>query len=250
LKSVFARVQPDILFHFAAHIDDRASVGIPFFNARENILGSLNVFESARLTGGVKKILFASTGVVYGSAEEKAFTEKVIPQPLTPYGISKLACEYYLHFYLTTYGIPYVALRLANVYGPRQDSSKECGAAAIFTSKLLRGEQPFMNNDGLTVRDYIYVTDVIAVYLKAMESNVTGVFNCGTGKGTTTEELYRLVAEAVRSDMQPVFRPDVHDQVKRSIMRSTLTRKAFSWRPKVSLEKGIHETVEWYRDRV
>ena len=250
LKTVFARVKPDVVYHLAAHIDDRGSVGVPFFNARENILGSLNVFESVRLVGGVKKILFASTSVVYGSAKEKAFTEKVIPQPLTPYGISKLSCEYYLHFYLTTYNIPYVAFRLGNVYGPRQDGSKECGATAIFTSKLLLGEQPFMNNDGQTVRDYIYVKDVVHAFIKAMESNISGVFNCGTGIGTTTAELYDLIAREVRSDIRPVFRPDVHDQVKVSIMKSDVARKTFAWRPKVTLEEGIRETVAWYRERL
>jgi UDP-glucose 4-epimerase len=250
LKSVFTRVRPDIVYHLAAHIDDRASVGVPFFNARENILGSLNVFESVRLMGGVKKILFTSTSVVYGSAKERAFTEKVIPEPLTPYGISKLSCEYYLHFYLTTYGIPYVALRLANVYGPRQDGSKECGATAIFTGKLLLGEQPFMNNDGETVRDYIFVKDVVDLLMRGMESNVAGVFNCGTGVGTTTNTLYDMIAKEVGSDIRPVFRPDVQDQVKRSIMKSAVARKTFTWRPKTSLEKGISETVAWYKERL
>jgi UDP-glucose 4-epimerase len=250
LHEVFADVKPEIVFHFAAHIDDRASVSVALFNARENILGSLNVFEAARLSGQVKKFLFPSTSVVYGNADRLAFTEKVLPHPLTPYGISKLACEDYLHFYYKTYGIPFVALRLGNIYGPRQDSSKECGAIAIFIDKLLKHEPPFMNNDGETVRDYLYVADVVDIFMKAMDSGAVGVYNCGTGKGTTARGLYTIVKESLHSDLEPVPRPEVQDQVRRSIMRSTLARKTFGWKPKMTLKRGIKKTLKWYKERV
>ncbi len=195
----------------------------------------------------MKKILFSSTSVAYGAAKGKTFSEKQASFPLTPYAISKYACELYLNFYKSTYNIPFVAFRVANIYGPRQDGSKEAGAIAIFTSKLLKGEIPFMNNDGQTVRDYIYVDDVVSAFMAAMLSDVSGVFNLGTGKGTTTQKIWELVSTAMKSTVTPIVRPDVQDAVKQVILKNTLTKETFGWKPATSLKRGIKATVKWYK---
>lgn len=249
LNEIFANVKPDVVFHLAAHIDDRASVKEPVMNAEHNVLGSLRVFEAARLAHA-KKILFASTSVVYGQAEKLPITEKTLTKPLTPYAISKLTGEQYLHFYKNQYGIQFAAFRIGNVYGPRQDGSKESGAIAIFTSKLMAGETPFINDDGLTVRDYIYVGDVVNAFLTAAESDVSGVFNCGTRVGTATRELYAMVANELGSTLEPIARPEVKDAVKSVILKPAKARKELNWKPKMKLSRGLKQTLKWYKSKV
>jgi UDP-glucose 4-epimerase len=249
LEEIFANVKPDVVFHLAAHIDDRASVREPVMNAEHNLLGSLRVFEAARLAHA-KKIVFASTSVVYGQAAKLPLVEKMPVKPLTPYAISKLTGEQYLHFYKNQYGLPFVAFRIANVYGPRQDGSKESGAIAIFTSKLMAGEAPFMNDDGLTVRDYIHVNDVVNAFVMAAQSDVSGVFNCGTKVGTTTRELYAMVANELGTTLEPIARPEVQDAVKAVILKSAKARKELGWKPKMRLARGLKQTLKWYKAKV
>jgi UDP-glucose 4-epimerase len=246
LNEIFANVKPDVVFHLAAHIDDRASVNEPLMNAEHNVLGSLRVFEAARLAHA-KKIVFASTSVVYGAAPKLPITEKMPTKPLTPYAISKLTGEQYLHFYQNQYGLPFVAFRIANVYGPRQDGSKESGAIAIFTKKLMAGEAPFMNDDGLTVRDYIHVSDVVSAFLIAAESDVSGVFNCGTRLGIATRELYAMVANELGATLEPIPRPEVKDAVKGVVLKSAKARQELGWKPKVRLARGLKQTLKWYK---
>ncbi len=246
IGEVFHDAAPDVVFHLAAHVDDRASVLDPVFNAQENILGTLNVCEAAR-KAGVKKIVFASTGVVYGKEESLEPTnESVVPRPQTPYAVSKLAGERYLHFYSTMYGIPYVALRLANVYGPRQDGSKECGVIAIATSRLFAGKEVFLHNDGLTTRDYVFVGDVVTAMLAAAEKDVTGVMNIGTGVGTSTKDVCEKVFAAMHMPLLLTPKPDVDDAVKHVALDSTKAKAGLDWSPRVRVDDGIAETISWY----
>lgn len=249
LKEIFAAAQPEFVFHLAAHIDDRASVHEPVVNAEHNVIGSLKVLEAARAVQ-VKKVLFASTCAVYGVPKKLPITEKQLPAPRTPYGISKFVIEQYLAFYQVTHRLPFVALRLANVYGPRQDGSKESGAIAIFTSKLLAGEQAFLNDDGQTVRDYIHVSDIVSAFILAAESEAEGIFNCGTKVGTTSQDLYALIASELGSVLEPIARPEVKDAVKAVTLRSAKAKEAFAWKPKMRLARGLKQTLKWYKAKV
>lgn len=249
LVEIFQAAQPEVVFHMAAHIDDRASVNEPVMNAEHNELGTLQVLEAARQSG-VKKVLFASTCAVYGLTGKPPLTEKQIPMPMTPYAISKFTGENYLRFYEHRYGLPFVAFRIANVYGPRQDGSKESGAIAIFTSKLTAGEAPFINDDGQTVRDYIFVGDVANAFVMAADSPVTGIFNCGTKVGTTTREVFDMLAARLGSTVQPVMRPEVKDAVKAVTLKAAKARKELGWKPKVRLARGLKQTLKWYQKQV
>ncbi len=249
LAEVFSNVRPTVVFHLAAHIDDRESVTNPVMNADNNVMGALRVFEAARLAGA-KKILFASTSAVYGGAEKIPFTEKTAPRPMTPYAVSKLTGEHYLSFYYSRYGIPYTALRIGNVYGPRQDGSKESGAVAIFTKKLMSGEEVFINDDGKTIRDYIYVGDVVSLFIAAAESDVVDVYNCSTNVGTATGDLFALVAGVTRSSVNPTMRPEVKDAAKVVRMKNAKARKELGWKPVMRLAKGVKQTVKWYAAQV
>jgi UDP-glucose 4-epimerase len=247
--NIFKKEQPDVVFHLAAHIFDRESMEDPVKNAQDNILGSLNVFEGMRLFGK-GKIVFASTGVTYGMQTQLPVSESMVPLPATPYAVSKLTGERYLHFYNEVHGVPSVALRLGNVYGPRQDSSAESGAIGIFAAKLLQGRRPFINNDGETTRDYIYVDDVIDAMLKAAESDYVGILNIGTGIETTTQDLFELVREEVGAQSVPDRREEVMDVLKRVALKNAKAKEILGWEPSTSLQEGITKTVAWYREHL
>ncbi len=249
IADVFMQTHPDVIFHLAAHIEDRASIDHPVENAEHNILGTLQVCEAARVVHA-QKIIFLSTGVIYGNQEQMPIAETAVPRPLTPYAISKLTGERYLHFYQNHYGIACSALRAGNIYGPRQDSSRECGAIAIFLRKLLRGEGIFMNNDGLTTRDYIFVSDVVEAALAAMASSATGVYNVSTGKGTTTTKILEDVQRLLNTDVVPAPRPEIPDLVKRVVLDPMKARQTFGWTAQIDLAQGLEQTAAWYREQL
>ncbi len=246
LEDCMRKYQPATVFHLAAHVDDRESVHEPVLNAGHNIIGSLHVFDAAKKYG-VKKVVLASTGVVYGQQGTMPIRIDAPTHPMTPYAISKLTAENYLRFYKSVYGFSFAALRLGNVYGPRQDGSVECGAIAIFSSRFLAGEQVYINNDGKTTRDYVHVKDVVQAFILAASSEHSGVYNVGTGIGTDTLKLYELVQGAVGVQSQPNWRADIQDELKHVALDATLTTKELGWSPKISVEEGIKETVDWYR---
>ncbi len=246
LESIIADIAPNIVFHLAAHIDDRASVLDPMMNAEHNELGSINVFESAK-RAGVRSIVFASSCAAYGLQDVMPIAESAKARPQTPYGISKFAAEAYLDSYATRDGIHAVSLRFANVYGPRQYGNKEAGAIAIFTEKLLRNEAPFLNGDGATTRDYVFVLDVVAALIAASACKETGVYNVGTGREVSTSALFDMVAKEIGTDVRPTPRPEVKDAVKCMSLDTSAIQKAMFWRSTVEIEDGIRETISWYR---
>ena len=246
LEALIEKEKPDVIFHLAAHIHDRESVKEPVHNAQENILGSLAVFEAARRHAN--RVIFASTGVTYGEQSQLPIAETAVARPLTPYAVSKLTGERYLHFYATVYGVSYAALRFSNVYGPRQDSSAESGAVGIFARALLAGKIPSINNDGKTTRDYIYVDDVVDAMLRAAESDAIGVFNIGTGIETTTQAVFEAVRKEVGVNTQPEAREEVQDVPKHVALDAAAAQEIFSWKPKTSFVDGVKKTVEWFRE--
>lgn len=247
ISAVFQKAKPDLVIHLAAHIDDRHSVIDPVANAKDNVLGTLRVLEAARASG-MPRVVFASTGILYGNQSSYPAKETDVPHPATPYAVSKLTGERYLHFYHVVHGLSYAALRFGNVYGPRQDSSKETGAIGVFTTNLLKGEPAFVNNDGSTTRDYVYVGDVVESILRAAGSDVVGVFNVGTGIETSTSQLFTDVSEAVGVNIAPQEREEVVDVIKRAALDSSLAHDKLGWAPETSLETGIEKTVAWYRE--
>jgi len=249
LKSIFVKEKPEVVIHLAAHIEDRVSVLEPVMNAENNIIGLINVFENCRYSK-VKRIVFASSGVVYGQQKKFPIDEKVTPWPTTPYAISKLVGEHYLNFYNKVVGISGVALRLANVYGPRQDSRGDSGVLAIFSEKMFKKQQPVVNNDGKTTRDYVYVGDVAQAFVQAVESDYIGEINISTGRENSTLEIFKTIKGLTKSDCKLVFNPKHKDVVRRVSLNPKLAAKVIGWKPKVLLKDGIKATVIWFKDRI
>ena len=249
MTTIFLGVMPEMVFHLAAHIDDRASVLDPVTNAEHNILGTLHVLEATR-KAGVKRFVFASTGIAYGRADVIPTPESTVSKPLTPYAVSKLTGERYLKCYESVHGLSWMALRFANVYGPRQDGSRECGAIAIFTKRVLGGESIMVNNDGQTTRDYVHVSDVVSACLAAADSEACEVVNVGTAQQTTTESLLGMVEASVGKTSEHILRPDIADEVKNCALAIEKARKLLNWAPIMPLKAGIEETVSWYKRRL
>jgi UDP-glucose 4-epimerase len=246
LNSVFKREKPDFIFHLAAQINVRYSIEDPIFDAQSNIIGGLNILENCRKYG-VKKIIFSSTGgAMYGPGPKIIPTPESHPAlPIAPYGISKLTTEKYLDFYFKVFGIPYIALRLANVYGPRQDTRGEAGVIAIFADKLLKNQMPRINGNGRQTRDYIYVGDVSDAFLLALKSKKNGVYNIGTARETSVNEVYKRITEATAKKIKAKHGPAIKGEARRSALNSGQAKKDLGWRPKVNLKEGIKKTVNW-----
>ncbi len=235
--------------HHAAQMDVRRSVADPLFDAQVNILGFLNVLEGAR-EAGVQKIIFASSGgTVYGEQQVFPADEGHPTQPLSPYGVSKLTGERYLGFYRTAYGIPYVALRYANVYGPRQDPHGEAGVVAIFTMRLLAGEQPVINGDGKQSRDYVFVGDVAHANLAALQVDYTGSINIGTAIETDVNTLFAQLCRLTQSTASEEHGPARLGEQRRSVLAWDHAQQMLDWRPDVAIADGLRQTVEFFRAR-
>ena len=249
VEDVFRRERPEVLCHHAAQMDVRRSVADPRFDARVNLIGLLNLMECGRQQG-LKRVLFASTGgAIYGEQETFPAAESHVTQPLSPYGVAKLASERYLFFYHATYGISYAALRYANVYGPRQNPHGEAGVVAIFTEKLLRGEPPVINGDGKQTRDYVYVGDLVRANLAALQSDFVGAVNLGTGIETDVNTLFQLLRKEIGSSAPEQHGPAKAGEQLRSVIDNRLAQRVFGWKPEVSFADGLKQTVAYFRGR-
>jgi len=236
-----------LLVHQAAQMDVRRSVADPVFDAEVNIAGTLNLLEAAR-QGGVRQVLFASTGgAIYGEQEVHPAPEDHPTRPMSPYGVAKLAVERYLDFYCQEYGLAATCLRYANVYGERQNPHGEAGVVAIFSRRLLAGEPVTINGDGLQTRDYVHVSDVVRANLAAAGRPGFHIYNVGTGLETSVVELYRLLAAAVGSQHAPQHGPAKSGEQRRSSVDPDRGRDELGLPEALPLAEGISRTVDWFR---
>lgn len=261
MDGIFESERPDVLNHHAAQISVPASVSDPLLDADINIKGLLNLLVRA-VKYQVKKCIFISSGgAIYGEADEYPTSEAYAPKPLSPYAVSKLASESYLAYYHHQYGLDYTTLRYANIYGPRQIPHGEAGVVAIFMENLLNGNPCTLNHfpedpEGM-IRDYCYVGDVAKASLFALNKGNGDFFNIGTGIGTKTRELYRIIYEAVRE-----IRPDLPEDlakpltamarpgdVRRNCLRVEKAENELGWSPKNDLRAGIRQTLEWWSNQ-
>ena len=247
IQGVIGEIRPDVLNHHAAQMDVRRSVADPVFDARINVLGFLNLLEAGR-AAELKKVIFASSGgAIYGEQEKFPAPEDHPTRPASPYGVSKLTGENYLAYYLATFGIPYVALRYANVYGPRQNFRGEAGVIAIFIDQLLSGNTPVINGDGKQTRDFVYVADVAAANMLALDSSFVGAINIGTGVETDLNTLYAKLAAGLGAKVAPIHGAAKEGEQRRSVLETSRAKKILGWAPKTSLDQGLAETIAYYR---
>ncbi len=248
LKALFARSKFDVVNHHAAQIDVRKSVTDPAFDARVNILGLLNILELSRATG-VKKIIFSSSGGTYYGECTRPGRETDFPRPLSPYGITKMASEYYIRAYHALHGLNFTILRYGNVYGPRQDPHGEAGVVAIFSQRMLAEEPLTIFGDGRQQRDYVFVKDVAQASVLALKRGHNDVFNIGTQKASSVNDLFREMKRITGYEHKPIYKPARPGELIRSCVDIGKTRRVLGWRPRFTLAQGLKDTIDFFRGR-
>lgn len=242
--------RPEVVNLHAAQIDVRKSVTDPRFDADTNIGGALNVLEAARRAGALQRVVYAASGgSMYGDTQVLPTPEAEPAFPVSPYGVSKFACELYLQCYRAMYGVHYVALRYANVFGPRQNVHGEAGVVAIFSERLLRGDLCTIYGDGGQTRDFVFVGDVVRANVKALSVSYCGGVNIGTGVETDVNRIYSLLATAVGVDRPAKYGPARMGEQRRSVLANGKAKRELSWAPEVNVEAGIEKTIAWYRSQ-
>lgn len=243
-------LKPDVVSHHAAQIDVRVSVRDPAADAETNVVASVRLLQKS-LDAGVRRFIFASTGgAIYGEPLEVPQTESHARAPLSPYGCAKLSVEHYLEYFHAVHGMATVPLRYANVYGPRQNAHGEAGVVAIFANRMLRGEDVTINGNGDQTRDYVYVDDVVAANIAAVERDLSGAFNVGTGVETSVNELYERMASILGISGPPHHGPAKVGEQLRSVLDGTRLRAAAQLPEPVGIRDGLARTLEWFRARV
>jgi UDP-glucose 4-epimerase len=237
----------EVVNHHAAQIKVKASLEDPYFDVKVNVLGSVLLLDLCRRSG-VRKFIYASSGgAMYGEAGQGAFTEESKPRPFSVYGASKTTVESYIDVFSQNFGMEYLVLRYANVYGPRQDALGEGGVAAIFTHGMLHGVDLQIFGDGFNVRDYVFVKDVAKANLLALGYPHNDVFNIGTGQETTVNQLFDLLSSFTHYSKQARHIVPRLGDLKRSVLNNAKAQKFLKWAPVYDLKSGLRETVEYYR---
>ena len=246
LEEIFEREQPEIVNHHAAQISVGRSVKDPAHDAEVNIQGTVRLVELSR-SHGVEKFVFASSGgAIYGEPQYVPCDEAHPITPLSPYALSKHVGEEYLAMYHKIYRLEYVILRYGNVYGPRQDPHGEAGVVSIFTQAMLEGKQPKIFGTGDQERDFVFVEDVVEANVCALERGQGG-YNVGTGRGTSVNEVFRNLGDITKYKWGPVYGPSRPGEVFKISLDYSRVQKEFAWEPRVALEDGLAQTVEYFR---
>lgn len=245
---LFNEFRPDYVFHLAAHADVVNSVSHPQFDATVNILGTINVLKAA-IEIEAKKFVFTSSAAVYGIPRTSVVSEDSPTVPVSPYGTSKLSAEQYVRVLAdSSSGTGFVILRLANVYGPRQGTLAEAGVISIFIKRILQGKEITVYGDGRARRDFIYVSEVVDALLKSIEKG-DGVYNISTGKAVSIGDVLEAI-EKHTGPAKKIMKPLRPGEIEAIALDNRRAMTVLDWRPVVSLEQGIKQTIEFWRETV
>ncbi len=240
----------DYILHQGALASVPRSVKDPVTSHESNINGTLNLLTAAR-DARVRRIVYAASSSAYGDQPTQPKQEDMLPRPLSPYAVQKLTCEYYIQAFYRSYGLQGVCLRYFNIFGPRQAAdSPYSGVIAQFTFKMMAGETPTIFGDGLTSRDFNYVDNAVSANLlacQAPDAVATGrVFNVGTGKAHTLNEVYATIAGQLGFSRKPLYGPERAGDIKHSLADISRARQELGYEPKAHFQEGLRKTVDWY----
>ncbi|HYF24834.1 MAG TPA: NAD-dependent epimerase/dehydratase family protein [Baekduia sp.] len=250
VRAAFAQEQPEVVLHLAAQTDVRKSIADPAFDARTNVVGTLNVLEAARTHGARRFINTSTGGAIYGDVDQIPTPESVPPEPMAPYGQSKFCAEEYCRWERRLHGLETVTVRYGNVYGPRQDPHGDAGVIAIFCGRALEGRRPTVYGDGRQTRDYVHVDDIVAANLLAADHpDADGAYNVGNQQESTVLDLVEAIRDAagLGQEFDPEFAPARQGELDRSCLDITRIRTELGFEPKVGLREGIAQTYAWVR---
>jgi UDP-glucose 4-epimerase len=257
LGELVRRQKPEVVFHLAAQVDVRKSVNDPLHDATVNVLGTLNVLQTASQVGARKVVFTSSGGCIYGEpdpsrlpvTEDQVFLPESLPE--SPYGVSKKIALDYLRYYKVVQGLDYTALALANVYGPRQEPASEVGlegqVVAIFARKMLGGRPCTIYGDGTQTRDFAYVDDVVSAFVAARDRGSGELVNVGSGRETSVNELYAKLAQLTGTRFEPVYAAARPGELQRIVVDPSKAGRVLGWSPQTDLDDGLKQTVAWFR---
>lgn len=246
--SLLKEQQPEVVLHLAAQADAAVSLNDLRSDADVNIMGTLNLLEACR-AARVRRVVYASSAAVYGEPLYLPVDEEHTVVPIVPYGASKYVPELYLKLYSQLYGLEYVVLRLANVYGPGQGTGGEGGVVSVFLDRLTKGDNPVIFGDGEQTRDFVYVKDVAEAFLLAVDSSCNGVFNVGSGIPVSVNCLLEQVKKMINSSGIPQFVSPRPGEIRHSCLANGKIRELLGWVPQYTLEKGILEIINGLRSQ-
>ena len=247
VEHCIAEFRPEVVDHHAAQIDVRKSVSDPIHDARTNVLGSIGLLQSCS-RHAVRKVIYASTGgALYGEGRQLPATEDHPVNPEAPYGISKHTVEHYLYLWKLLHGLDYTVLRYPNVYGPRQNPHGEAGVNAIFIGMMLHGERPRIFGTGEQVRDYVFVGDIVAANLLALDRGAGQMLNIGTGVGTSVLDIVRTINEVLGTRIEPILEAARAGEIQRIYLDASRAKAELGWVPTVSFREGLKRTIDWHR---
>ena len=248
LAKVFDEFTPDAIHHLAAQISVRHSTEDPAEDVHTNVIGTINLLSLA-VKNSVKKFIYSSTGgAIYGDQAPKPTTEEAKEEPVSPYGIDKLFSEKYIHYFASLSKLQTVCLRYANVYGPRQNPHGEAGVVAIFAGKMLKDEPVTVNGTGEQTRDYVYVADVVAANLAALESESPGPFNIGTGKETSVNQIADYMKEISGCKSEIRHTEGKPGEQMYSSLSSAKAEKELGWSAKIEIKEGLEKTIDYFKN--
>jgi UDP-glucose 4-epimerase len=249
IEDILQRHGIEIVNHHAAQIDVRRSVLDPKYDLSVNVLGSINLIE-AGIRRGIRRFVFASTGgAIYGEQDYFPADERHPTAPCSPYGITKLTVEKYLHYYRVEKGLTYTVLRYTNVYGPRQNPHGEAGVVAIFCDKMLNGSDPIINGDGMQTRDYVFVEDVVRANLLAVEMKGCETYNVCTGIESTVVDIFNDLNKGFAIPFPETHGPAKAGEQRRSVCTFAKINGALGWAPTVRIDEGLSRTLEFFREK-
>ena len=249
VKTILEKEKISAINHHAAQISVSESVSDPLFDANSNIIGTLQLLQNA-VSLKIDKFVFASTGgAMYGKQTVFPANEEHPCHPLSPYGISKLCAEKYINYFRTQHGLNTTVLRYSNVYGPHQNPHGEAGVVAIFCQRLMEGLPPVICGDGEQTRDFISVKDVAQANIIALDSKCEGTFNLGTGKETSVNLLTKELLKVSGIRTSAKHSPPRKGEQRRSSIDSSKLLKNFGWKPCISLEEGLLETINYFKNK-
>jgi UDP-glucose 4-epimerase len=243
---IVKKEKPDVINHHAAQIDVQTSIKQPVFDAKVNILGTINVLEACRLIEGIK-LIYASSAAVYGTPNYLGIDENHPVRPISTYGISKHTPEHYIKTYHDLYKIPYMILRYANVYGKRQVPKGEGGVISILVDCAVKGNTFTIFGDGEQTRDFIYISDVVSANIAATENCKNLIVNISTGVASSLNNTVELFEEIIGFSLDKVYAEERKGDIKHSYLTNDKAKKFLNWAPKVSLQEGLKLTYEYYK---
>ena len=245
---IFKEFKPEIVCHHAAQHSVAIGTRDPQFDARVNVLGTLNVLQAA-VASKARKVLFASSAATYGAVDKLPFDETTPQLPMSPYGITKMVAEHYLRFFKANHDLDYTVFRYGNVFGPRQDPNGEAGVISIFIGRFLNGQGVRIDWDGEQTRDYVYVSDVAQANVLALEQGSGETYVIGTGERTSVNQLYTTLSDIVGVKPPVEVAPRRPGDARDTQYDISKAKKELGWIPQVSLAEGMRKTVAYFRDR-